>query len=121
MAETSNTSCKCSLNVCIFQSKFFCFVVIFIVHIVNCVQNIYVNISKPFKHCLVFANNHRIVRSINYIICNRRIFRTNLHTLFQTFIASAVESVKQCFCKVSTSTKELHFFSSLSCRYTTTN
>ena len=43
----------------------------------------------------------------------------NKYTYFASVAKNTtVESVKQSFCKVSASSEELHFFTSLCCRYT---
>ena len=119
MRESCNTGSKGALYVCIFKRKFLGFVVIFIVHIMNCVQHIHVNTGKPFEHSRVLSHYLRIVRSIDYVRSDWRIFRSNLKTFFQTFVFSAVESIEQSFCKVCARSEELHFFSGLCRRYAT--
>ena len=118
MRETCNTCSKCSANISIDKSKFCSFIIVFIMHIVNCIQSIYIQISKPFKHNIILSHYFIIIK----------IFRSDwlqfwsylcIRSKSSTFIFTTIDSVKQSFCKVSTSSEELHFFTSLSCRYTT--
>ena len=76
--KTCNTSCECSSYICIDQSHLSCFIVIFIMHIMNQVQDVYIQSCTPVKHDVIFMHNFieiKVFRS------NRCDFRTTLHML----------------------------------------
>ena len=113
MRETCDTSCKRTINFCINQSHLCCFIVIFVVHIMDHVQSTYIEVSQPVHHLVIFCNYFVIVKIFRSDWC---VFRSYL--LFCFLINATVDSVKKAFCKVCTSTKELNLFTCLCSRYT---
>ena len=119
MRKTSDTCSECSSYICIDQSHLSCFIVVFIMHVVDQVQDIYIQSCTPVKHDIVFMHNFveiKVFRS------NRCDFRTTLHMLAffvkMLLIFTTVDSVKETFCKVSTCTEELDLFTCLCSGYT---
>ena len=112
MRESSDTCSKCTSYICIDQSHLCCFIVVFIVHVVNHVQCIYIQFRQPFHHLVIFVHYFIIVK---VLWCDWAVFWSNL--CFCLLINTTVDCVKQTFCKVCTCSKELDLFSCLCCRY----
>ena len=112
MAESCNSGCKCAAYIGIDERKLGSFVIIFVVHIVNEIKRIHVNVGKPVEIPVVMLHNFVVVK---YIRSNRCIARTYLLPFYKSFVYAAVDGVKQGFCKICTRPEELHFFSRLSC------
>ena len=113
MRESCDTCCERTLNLCIDQSHLCCFVVVFVMHVVDHVQCSDIQMSQPVHHNVVFLHNLIIVQ---ILAGDRLIFRSNL--LFCLLVFTAVDSVQKAFCKVCTSAEELHLFTCLCSRYT---
>ena len=113
MRESGNTCCESTSYIRIDQCHLGCFIVIFIMHVVNHVQCLYIRLCKPCHHLVVFIHDFIIVK---YIACDRTIFRSNLYFIF--LIDTTVDRVKKTFCKVCACSEELDLFSCLCRRYT---
>ena len=113
MRESGDTGCERTVNLCIDQSHLSCFIVIFVMHVVDHVQSSYIQMSQPIHHLVIFLHNLIIVKVLG---SDRLVLRSYLH--FQLLIHTAVDCVKKAFCKVCTSSEELHFLTSLCSRYT---
>ena len=78
MGQTCNTGSECSSYIGIDQSHLSCFIVIFVMHVMNQVQDVYIQRCTPVKHDIIFMHNFieiKVFRS------NRCDFRTTLHML----------------------------------------
>ena len=116
VAESCNTCCKCAADVCVDECELSCFVVVLVVHVVDCVECVYIQTSKPFKHDVVLVHYFVVVKVFACDWCH---FRSNLYAWCKTcfFVLTAVDCVEQSLCKVGACTEELHFLTSLCCRY----
>ena len=111
--ESSDTCCERTVNLCIDQSHFSCFIVVFVMHVVDHVQCSNIQMSQPVHHLVIFCDYFIIIE----------IFRSNWlivrsYLLFCLLINTTVDSVKKAFCKVCTSSEELHLFTCFCSRYT---
>ena len=113
MGKSGNTSCKGSSYIRINQSHLCCFIVIFIMHILNQVQSIDIKLCQPVHHLIIFSNHFVIIQIFR---CNRLIVRSYLFSGLQ--INTAIDSIKQAFGQVRSCSEELHFFSGLCRRHT---
>ena len=113
MRESCDTSCEGTVNLCINQSHLCCFIVVFVMHIVDHVQCSNIQMSQPVHHLVIFCDYFVIVKVFR---SNWLILRSYL--LFCLLINTTVDRVQKAFCKVCTSSEELHFFTCLSSRYT---
>ena len=86
------------------QSHLQTLVGVLIVHIMNDVERIYINLCKPLHHSLVLV--HYVI-IVEVIALNCTIIRTYL--LAADFINTAVDCIKQALCKVCSCAEELHF------------
>ena len=110
--QTCNTCCEVSLNVSVMKSHLCSLVAVLVVHVVDDVQGVNVNVSLPFDHVDELIHYIIVIQNIAY---NRTIFRTNL--FLGNFVNTTVQSVQQTLSQVSTSTEELHFFTDNHGRY----
>ena len=113
MRETCDTGCKGTVNLCIDQSHLCCFIVVFVMHIVDHVQCSNIQMSQPVHHLIVFLNYLVIVKILR---SDRLILRSYL--LFCLLVNTAVDGIKKTFRKVCTSAEELDLFTCLCSRYT---
>ena len=113
MRETCNTGCERTLTVIIDERHLSSLIIIFIMHIMDQVQYIHINVSQPV---------HPPVEFLDYfvVICifggDTLHLRSALDSVF--LIETAVECIQQCFCKICTSTEKLNLFPCLCCRNT---
>ena len=82
-------------------------------HVVDHVQCSNIQMCKPVHHLIIFCDYLIIVKVLG---SDRLILRSYL--LFCLLINTTVDRVKKAFCKVCTSTEELHLFTCLCSRYT---
>ena len=82
-------------------------------HVVDHVQCSNIQMCKPVHHLIIFCDYFVIVKVLG---SNRLVLRSYL--LLCLLINTTVDRVKKAFCKVSTSTEELHLFTGLCSRYT---
>ena len=119
MGQTCNTGCEGSSYIGIDQSHLSCFVVVLIMHVVNQVQDVNIQRCTPVKHDVIFMHNFIEIKVLG---SNRCDFRTALHMLAffikMLLILTTIDSVKETFSKVSTSTEELDLLTSLCSGYT---
>ena len=113
MRESCNTGSEGTSYIGIDQSHLCCFIVIFIMHVMDHVQSSNVQMSQPVHHNVVFLHNLIIVQ---VFAGDRLIFRSNL--LFCFLVFTTVDRVKEAFCKVCTSAEELDLLTGLGSRYT---
>ena len=113
MRESCDTCCERTLNLCIDQSHLCSFIVVFIMHVVDHVQCSDIQMSQPVHHLVIFCDYFIIVK----IFRSDRLIAWS-YLLFCLLINTAVDRVKKAFCKVCTSTEELHLFTCLCSRYT---
>ena len=113
MRESSDTCSECTSYVCIDQSHLCCFIVVFVVHVVNHVQCIYIQFRQPFHHLVIFVHYFIIVKVLG---SDRLVLWSYL--LFCLLVNTTVDCIKKAFCKVCTSAEELHLFTCLCSRYT---
>ena len=113
MRESCNTGCERTLAVIIDERHLSSLIIIFIMHVMDQVQYIHINVSQPV---------HPPVEFLDYfvVICifggDTLHLRSALNAVF--FIKTAVECIQQCFCKICTSTEKLNLFPCLCCRNT---
>ena len=81
-------------------------------HVLNQVQNVYVDACEPVHHTIVLRH-HLII--IEVLGSDRTVLRTYL--LLALLIDTAVDCVEKALCKVCTSAEELHLLTGLCCRY----
>ncbi len=108
MRESCDTGCECTAYIGINKSHLSSFVVIFIMHILNQVQNIYIQTCQPVKHAVITFHNLIIVKVFGR---NRFVGRSDLIKFF--FVHTTIDCVQQCFCKVCSCSEELHFLTCL--------
>ena len=82
-------------------------------HVLNQVQRIYIQVCQPLHH-IIIALHYLVI--IQVLGGNRTILRTYLLT--GLLVNTAVDCVKQAFCKVCASSEELHLLTGLCCGYT---
>jgi len=111
--ESCDTGCEGTSYIGVDQSHLCCFIVVFVMHVMDHVQSSNVQMSQPVHHNVVFLHNLIIVQ---ILAGDRLIFRSNL--LFCLLIFTAVDSVQKAFCKVCTSAEELDLLTGLGSRYT---
>ena len=87
--ETSDTGSKCTSYICIDQSHLCCFVVIFVMHVVNHVQSIYIQFSQPVHHGVVMFHYFVIIQIFS---CDRSVSRSYLN--FCLLIDTTVDCVQ---------------------------
>lgn len=113
VAEACDTRCKRTANVGIDESHFGSFVVVLVVHVVDQVERVHVQVSEPIHVEFKLVDDFIVVE---VFASDRRIFRANLRTLHEAFILTAVDGVEERLGEVCTSAEELHFLTGLSCR-----
>src|SRR5699024_7321972 len=111
--ESSDTGSEGTSYVGIDQSHLSCLVIVFVMHIMDHVQCINVQLGQPFHHRIVFFHYFIVVQILG---SDRRVFRSYL--LFGLAVNTAVDRVQKAFCKVCTSSEELDLFTCLSSGYT---
>ena len=113
MGEACNTGSESTAYIGIDKSHLGCLIVILVMHIVNQVQYIYIDISKPVKPEIVLLN-HFIV--IKVLACDALHLRTYLDAVL--LVETAVDRVKEGLTKICTRTEELDFLTGLGSGYT---
>ena len=114
MRESCDTCCKCTSYICIDQCHLSCFVVILIMHVVDHVQCVNIQLGQPLHHLIVTFHYFIVIQIFR---SNRSVSRSYL--CFCLLIYTTVDCIQQTFCKVCTSSEELDFLTCLCCRYTT--
>ena len=113
MRETCNAGCERTLTVIIDERHLSSLIIIFIMHVMDQVQYIHINVSQPV---------HPPVEFLDYfvVICifgsDTLHLRSALNSVF--FIKTAVECIQQSLCKVCTRSEQLNLLSRFRCRYT---
>ena len=115
MAEACDTRSKRTADIGIDEGHFGSFVVVLVVHVVDEVQRIHVDAREPFQHDVVLVHHFVVVE---VFARNRRIFWTDLLTLHEAFILTAVDGVEESLGEVCAGAEELHFLTGLGCRNT---
>ena len=87
--ETSDTGCECTSYVSIDQSHLCCFVVIFVMHVVDHVQSIYIQFCQPVHHNIVMFHYFVIIQIFS---CDRSVSRSYLN--FCLLIDTTVDCVQ---------------------------
>ena len=111
MAETCNTSSESTTDVCIDESHLSSLVEVLIVHVVDEVQCLDINSSKPLHH--IHEARHEL------FVCQNVAFywtvsRTALLASLRVY--TTADSISETLSEVGTSTEELHLLTSLSSR-----
>ena len=114
MRETCNTCGEGTAYIRIDQCHLGCLIVIFIMHILDQVQCIYIDICKPIHHCIILLHNLIIIKVLR---SNWLILWSNLY--FILLVNTTVDRIEETFCKVCSGAEELHLLTGLCCRYTT--
>ena len=112
MAESCNTSCECTANVGIDKSKFCCLIEVLIVHVMDKIQGVYVDVCEPFHH--IHELRHELFIGNHVAFDWAKCWTALLACLV---VYTTADSVSQALCKVCTCTEELHFLTCLCCRY----
>ena len=94
------------------QSHLSCFIVVFVMHIMDHVQSAYIQMRQPVHHHIIFLDDFIIIQIFGG---NASVFRSYL--LSGLLINTAVDGVQEAFCQVCTGTEELDLFTGLCCRY----
>ena len=110
--KTCYTGSKITLNVSVMKRHLCPFIAVFVMHIVDNIQGVYINVCLPLQHIDELAHNIVVVK---HVTCNRTILGTYL--LLGNFIHTAVQSVQQTFCNICTCAEELHFLTDNHRRY----
>ena len=76
MGQTCNTGSEGSSYIGIDQSHLSCFIVIFVMHVMDQVQDVYIQRCTPVKHDIIFMHNFIEIKVLG---SNRSDFRTTLH------------------------------------------
>ena len=85
-------------------------------HILDQVQNIYIEPCQPVQHDIEFMNDFVIVQILGR---DPGDLRTALHSVL--LIKPAVNRVQKALCKICARSEELHFLAGLRCRDTAAN
>ena len=112
VGEAGNTGSKGSAYIGINQSHLGSFVVILIMHVLDQVQHIHIQISQPVHHAVILLNDLIIVQVLG---SDRLVLGTNL--LAGLYIHTAVDSVQQALSQVGSCAEELHLFTGLGSGY----
>ena len=104
--QAGNTGCKPAGYLMIVKSHLQTLVAVFVMHIVDDVQAVYINTGQPLHHIVVAIHNLIVIQILRG---NRTVFRSYL--LFADLIYTAVDCVQKTFGQVGTGSEELHFFS----------
>ena len=78
-------------------------IAVLVVHIVNYVQRVDVQLREPFHHLVVLVHYVVVVEVISH---NRTVLGSDLH--LHHLVHAAVYSVQQALCEVRSRTEELH-------------
>ena len=81
------------------------FVAVFIVHIMDDIQSVDIQVCQPIAHTVKFAHDFFVIQIFG---CDRRQFRTNLIAL--ALIFAAIDGIEESLGQICTGTKELHLF-----------
>ena len=87
-------------------------VVVFVVHVLDDVQRIHVDMREPVHHALIL---HDDVVVLEVLRTDRTVGRADLHA--RHFVHAAVDRVEQAFCEVRACAEELHLLARLCRRY----
>ena len=87
-------------------------VVVFIVHVLDDIQRIHVDMREPVHHALIL---HDDVVILEVLRTDRTVGRADLHA--RHFVHAAVDRVEQAFCEVRACAEELHLLARLCRRY----
>ena len=86
VAEACDTRCKSAADIGVDEGHFGGFVVVLVVHVMNQVQRIHVQVRNPVHVKFELMDNFVV---IEVFAGNRRIFRTDLLTLHEAFVFTA--------------------------------
>ncbi len=114
VAEARDTGSERAAHVGVDKRKLGSLVVILVMHIVDSVQRVHVQVCQPFQHDVVLLH-HLVV--VQVLAGNRGDIRSDLHARGQAclLVAPAVDGVEQRLGKVRAGTEELHLFAGLGC------
>ena len=112
MRESCDTCCKCTTYIGIDQCHLRCFIVVFVMHVLDQVQYVYIQSGEPVHHLVVFSHYFIIIKVFRSDRCVSRSY-----LIFWLAVDTTVDRVKKAFCKVCSCSEKLHFFTSLCCRY----
>ena len=110
VAEPCDTRSERAADVGVDESHFGGFVVILVVHVVNQVQRIHVQVRNPVHVKFELVDNFVVVE---IFAGNWRIFRADLFAFHEAFILTAVDGVEERLGKVCAGAEELHFLAGL--------
>ena len=113
MAKSCDAGSKCSAHVGVYKGKLCRLIEVLVVHVMNKIKGIYVNVSKPFHH--IHKLRHELFIG-NYVAFDWAICRTTLLTCLVVY--TATDGVSKALCKVGTCSEELHFLTCLCGRHT---
>src|SRR5699024_11416957 len=111
-----DTCSKCTSYICIDKRHLSSLIVVLIMHVVDHVQCINIQLGQPLHHLVIFLHNLVIVKVLG---CDRSVQRRYL--LFCLLVNTAVDRVQKAFCKVRTCSEELDLLTCLCCGYTATD
>ena len=118
MGETSDTGCECAAHIGVDESHLGCLVVIFVVHILDQVQDIHIDSCQPVHHEIILVHNLVVIKILG---SDRRVLRTNLHRLavlcHVLLVLTAVDRVEQALRQVRAGAEELHLLTCLGSGY----
>ncbi|MNW63061.1 hypothetical protein D3C74_412290 [compost metagenome] len=98
------------------QCHFDTLIAVFIVHVVNDVEGIHIQLREPLHHW--FEAFHDLI-VIQHFASDGRILRSNLCSGF--LVTTTVDRIQESFCQVGTSAEKLHLFPDLHRRHTACN
>ncbi len=83
--ETCNTCCEITLNISVMESHLCSLIAVFVMHVVDDVQCIYIHVCLPLEHVNELIHNVVIIENV---AGNRTVLRTNL--FLGNFVDTAV-------------------------------
>ena len=122
MGEACDTGCEGTPYIGIDESHLSCLIVIFIVHILDQVQDVYIDSCQPVHHQVILMHHLVIIKILGGDRC---VLRTSLHRLsvlcLVLLVFTAVDRVEQALRKVCACSEELHLFTCLGSGYAATD
>ena len=111
--EARDARCERAAHIRVDECHLRRFVVILVVHVLDDVQRVHVDMREPVHHALVLDDD---VVVLEVLRADRAVGRADLHAAL--LVHTAVDCVEETLCKVRTRTEELHLLARLRRRHT---
>ncbi len=113
MGKPCDAGGKGSSHICVDQGELGSFIIIFIMHILDQIQDIDVNICQPVHHAVVFLHHLMIVQIFR---SDRLVLRP--HLIPALLVPAPVDGIEQALRQIGSGPEKLHLLPGLGGRYT---